>query len=180
MLYAHGTFATGWRERHVKVPENMSVYFYVLHGVASSDGSASAVVRSDAPEKNTTQRFGAPDPNETEEEKWAKTFLLWGKASATSIAGPGSLIWDYELSYNEKFTRMIRELNMTGSRDLLTLDCPDGPKRKGTKMHLSKLFALIEVFKYEKFHYLPCRSPNTGIDYNPKSVDPTKPQKSIA
>ena len=160
MLYAHGAFATGWKKRHVLVPKNMSVYFYVPHGVPSSDGAISPVVRGVAAEQNgMTQMANAAG----QMEDW----LLWGKGSVTSIAGPGTSIWDYELSHNDKAARFIAEMRaVTNNRDLVLVN-------KGATMHLSDLFVALgkSGTKYDKLHYLPCRSPDKGDAYNPHTVN---------
>lgn len=158
-LYAHGVFATGWRRRYATVPRKLSVYFYVLHGVASADGSASVVVRGGAADGNQMVQMPGADGAV---EQW----LMWGRGNVTSIAPAGASVWDYELSHNDKTPRFVAEGKAgVADRDLLSLN-------PGVTMHLSDVFeALGRVGPFRILHYLPCRSPAQGNDFNPHNVN---------
>jgi hypothetical protein len=171
MLYAHGCFHSRKKPK-TTVPMNLSVYFYVPHGIASADGAIRPVVENTPAQGNRVADFGN-----------GVQFLNWAPGSVTSIAGPGTIVYDYELSWNEKSRQFVRLMNKAVSeqanypKDLIIVDAA----KKGVNSKLSALFTAMAQhgMRYKILHYLPCRSPIGEDDFNPGAVNAAEAFKKL-
>jgi hypothetical protein len=171
MLYSHGCHETG-KSQTTQVPNYMSVYFYSEHGQSTSNAQGRAVIEGTAAVPNTIDRFAVDEDG----KKVMKSLLQWDPASARSIAGPGSTIWDYRLTWNEKVADILAAMwRGTLTRDLVVLNNRTKVLGKGqVPIHMSKVFDLLSMpaagwvgHRYEKLHYTSCRTPDKGLDYCP-------------
>ena len=171
MLYAHGGFHSK-KKTKTRVPSNLSVYFYVPHGISSTDGALRPVVENTPAQPNQLRDFGN-----------GFQLLNWAPGSVTSIAGPGTIVYDYELSWNNKSRQFIRALNKAASeqadypKDLILVHVG----QENVHSTLSALFAMMAQHgaRYQILHYLPCRSAIGERDYDPWAVNAEEAFKKL-
>ncbi|WP_445358867.1 putative adhesin [Microbulbifer sp. ANSA005] len=153
ILYAHGSYDKG-SFGEAKVPETLALYFYSFHGSASSDHAVRSLTKTGEPAdgKNSMADFGA------------KQFLNMGSGKVHSIAGGGSEVYNYNLSYNEKSPGHMDNIKKAWesglhNHDLILVE-------EGARIHLDDVLKVITENKlgYNKLHFTACRSPSSGND----------------
>jgi hypothetical protein len=174
MVYAHGGFH---RRKGAKttVPQNLSVYFYVPHGITSTDGALHPVV-----ENTPAQSLASPVVRTFAN---GATFLNWAPGSVTSIAGPGTIVYDYELSWNDKYQWIVKEMRAAVRKqanypkDLILM----AEAKKDVNSKLSALFTAMAKFgpHYKILHFLPCRNPIGENDFDPRAINPEDAPKKL-
>jgi hypothetical protein len=165
MVYAHGAFNRR-KKPTTTVPSDMNVYFYSTHGTSTINSYFFPLLQNEPAQGNKKNLFAGKIP-----------MLAWGEGSVTSIAGPGAIIYDYELSWNDKYKDLLKTYRQA------VKELPDYPKdfilvdeaQKNVPTSLSALFAIMAKFgmAYEILHYMPCRVPlNEQNEFTPSNVNP--------
>ena len=184
VIFSHGGYTTK-NAKYTKVPEDGSVYFYTFRGAFGTDGQTRAMLRSTDPQLGVTSSnsvmtmqtvdtglkdvSGNPimgsktvpvDGGFDSLTDKSQGELKMADGRVTSIAGPSSKIWDYELSFNESSQRMIDILDNVArsvpgwiTRDLFVLNNGSNDAR------LSEVFAMLNgrAYRYQRYHAAFCR-----------------------
>jgi hypothetical protein len=165
MVYSHGAFDRR-KKPTTAVPSDMNVYFYSTHGTSTSNQMFFPLLKNEPAQGNIKDLFQGKLP-----------IMTWGAGSVTSIAGPGAIIYDYELSWNNKYVPLLEAFKKA------VREVPDYPKdfilvdeaQKKVPTSLSALFAIMAKFgmAYEILHFMPCRVPgNQRDEFTPTDVNP--------
>jgi hypothetical protein len=181
VIFTHGGYTTK-NAKYTKVPADASVYFYTFRGAYGTDAQTRAMLGNADPKlgvtsSNTVMTQQQVDTGIKSQEgnpiMANKTVEVPGgfgdgqdrdlgqfkmaDGRVTSIAGPGSKIWDYDLSYNESSERIVKMCDGFGrtvpgwiARDVFVFN-------QGGEGRLSTVFKLISGLGYERYHTAFCR-----------------------
>ena len=167
-IFGHGSYATKNAKRTI-VPNQSSLYFYIWHGSQNAGKGAYAPMEGTSENNTVVSTIFPHGPNapgqtvvkpggfgEEGDDYSAGDMLITGSGRPTSIAGPGSLVWDYTLGHHDDFDGAIKSLqngSLHGKADIVVA------KEVRGEVRLSNLFRTIKRRgnAYQKIHYLPCR-----------------------
>lgn len=191
-IITHGSFKTK-NAKYTNVPLGMSLYFYTFLGDYGTEGQMKSMLTNSDVKYGVTDsnsvvqmvptRTGLRDREGndiflnketvlpggfgTEKVKPAGSFKVTN-GRVTSIAGPGSKVWDLGLTHNDADAGAVKTVESASKNDSLWLsrDIFMIPEGCG-KLYLSDVFKILKNTTYVRVHNAACRVQSaTGFGTN--------------